>query len=140
MLCPDCGGRLRVYKTVPKSSVLIKRYKKCLKCEARFSSDETLGARISGAESKEDAIYSLTKWGVEPENAKTVVERTPVNIIKQYSNNLPLLMMNYEDTSGVKVKDPAGFLVWSITQRRDIPKPVNGNGRKPSDEPGDWIF
>ncbi len=126
MTCPDCGGALRAYKTVSLSSAATRRYKKCVQCGARFSTYERLERKLDDAGSREDAIHALTRWGVEPANAKAIAERTPVNIIKKYSDNLPLLVMNYEESNNVKVKDRAGFLVWSITERREIPV----NGRK----------
>ncbi len=141
MSCPECGGALRAYKTVGVSSSAIRRYRECRLCGARYSTYERLERKLDDAGKKEDAIHALTRWGVEPANAQAVAEKTPVNIVKKYSDNLPLLIMNYEDTTGVKVKDRAGFLVWSITQRRDIPKPsLNGNRHKLDEFGNEWLF
>ncbi len=46
MTCPDCGGKLRVYRTYHRSESATRHYCRCDMCQAKHWTETTYGGRI----------------------------------------------------------------------------------------------
>ena len=132
MRCPDCGGKLRVYRTYRVSDTHRRHYRKCVDCGEGFKTEEFLGDRLT-ADKRANTVDALKYWGLSDIKARQLAKAYPASVLKEYSSNLLSIINSYEAKNG-PVRDKASFLAWAIEkQYSDNGNGLNGhqNGQEP---------
>jgi hypothetical protein len=139
MKCPDCGGKLGVYRTYQRTDTT-RHYCECSECGSRHITQTHYVGRID--EKKPTVAAALLRWKVSESKARALAASQPAGVIKEYCDNLPQMVQAYEAT-GKPVRDWAGFLVFAIESRLPMVPPNgersnhashstdNGNGNHP---------
>lgn len=129
MRCPDCGGKLRVYRTYHRTDTTTRHYSQCQECMTRHITETNYVGPVKG---KRSVVDDLTRWGMSEVKAKKLAKAQPASLLKQYCDNLPGIIRDYEQQNGT-VKDRGGFLSWVIESRYPLNNGNNGhqNGHEP---------